>query len=209
MKKQTDKQIEAMIKSEWKKLTRGTPLEGMGIKEAFEYQQLVKRESESEEAFEAYSLKVIGLSPVELKKKEADPDWRIFWALSRAKLRDLNDESMKKRLLKAIEQNDFAFFIRLGNELKRKPRVIQPDRVEFFLASRWSKWVREIPPLCYFTDDALVKMLRILTSNKSLTLDQVRKTRQRLKLKTKDILIKDIEIVGHFFKFILVDKVEK
>jgi hypothetical protein len=96
--------------------------------------------------------------------------------------------------------------------LKRKPRQLALDKVAFNLAMWWATPLGKIPPLSWFTDEALLKMLKILTGNEMLTFDQVRKTRQRLKLETKEVQIKGVERVGNKgegFKLIWVDKAEK
>ena len=87
-----------------------------------------------------------------------------------------------------------------------------PDKVSFLLALGWTTPLGKIPPLSWFTDKALMEMLKILTGNEKLEFDQVRKTRQRLKLEIKKVQIKGVERMGNKgenFRFIWVDKAEK
>lgn len=211
MKKPTpaeQKRIDRLIKSEFEKVNGPWP-EGMTTKEVF---QILAEKYEEKEAFHAVMNKAVGTSPSEIKKADHDSDWAFFWGIGAALNRDLKIEWVKKRLQKAIEQNDLKFFVRLGNALKRKPRNLAFDKVAFYLAMWWAIPFGKIPPLNWFTDEALVEMLKILTGNEGLTFDLVRKARQRLGLQSKDVQIKGVERVGkkgEGFRFIWVDKAEK
>lgn len=190
------------------------PAEGMTWKEWMEIQKHSQQENESKKALSMFLAKESGLSPSEIKKADSDPDWYFFWGIGAAINRDLKIDWVKDRLQKAIEQNDLAFFIRFGSALKRKPRGNDFDNVSAFLALFWDGFhkirLNKFPPLSYYTDDALVKILKIYTGNKNLTFDQVRKARQRLGLKTKDVWVKDIEKVGASgFRLVWVDKTKK
>lgn len=186
------------------------PAEGMTFKEWMEIQKHVQQENEAKEALSKFLAKEIALSPREIKKADSDPDWYFFWGIGADTNRDLKIDWVKDRLQKAIEQNDLEFFVRFGSALKRKPRVHDFDNVSYLLALLWDRFWHKLPPLSYYTDDALVEILKIYTGNKSLTFDQVRKARQRLGLKTKDIWVKGIERVGASgFRLIWVDKAEK
>jgi hypothetical protein len=199
------------VKAEWVKRT-GTPWpKGMTMKELSKILTRAHQENEAKKAFHKVMAKASGMLPSEIQKANNDPDWSFFWGISAAVNRDLKIEWVKKRLQKAIEQNDLEFFIRFGHELKRKPRVTVIDKVSSTLAFFWTTYAgKGIPPLSCFTDEALTEMLKILTKNESLSLDQVRKARQRLKLEIKDIQIKGVERVDKdFFRLIWVDKAQK
>jgi hypothetical protein len=215
MKKPTpaeQKCIERFIKSEWEK-AQGKPWpKGMTLNEMGEYQLWVLQKNEAKKAFYTIVDKELGISPSEIKKADHDPDWAFFWGIGAASNRDLKIEWVKNRLQKAIENNDLKFFIRFGNALKQKPRQLASDKVSFLLAMFWATPLGKYPPFSWFTDEALLEMLKILTGNEQLTFDQVRKIRQRLKLETKEIQIKGVERVGNKgegFRFIWVDKAEK
>lgn len=200
------KRIERFFKSEWEKAYGEPWPKGMTIKEWWKLQKYAQQENEANEAFSKFIDKQTGTSPSEIKKADHDPDWSFFWGIGAASNRDLKIKWVTNRLQKAIDQNDFKFFIRFGKALKRKPRQRALDKVAFILATWWTTWVGKIPPLSWFTDKALLEMLKILTGNEQLEFDQVRKTRQRLKLKTKQVEIKGVERIGNGFRFIWVDK---
>jgi hypothetical protein len=187
------------------------PAEGIRWKEWMEIQKHRQQENEAKEAFSRFFEKTSGLSPSEIKKSDSDPDWHFFWVIGAAINRDLKIDWVKERLQKAIEQNDLKFFVRFGSALKRKSRLNDFDKVTALLALGWDRSrIKHIPPLSNFTDEALVEILKIYSGDKSLTFDQVRKTRQRLGLKTKDVWVKGIERVGASgFRLIWVDKAEK
>jgi|GEM_PF-3036407 len=186
------------------------PAEGMTWKEWMEIQKRLQQEEEAKEAFSRFFKKASGLSPSEIKKADSDPDWYFFWGIGADTNRDLKIDWVKDRLQKAFEQNDLEFFIRFGSALKRKPRLNDFDKVTALLARGWDRSrIKHIPPLSNFTDEALVEILKIYSGDKSLTFDQVRKSRQRLGLKTKDVWVKGIERVGNGFRLIWVDKAEK
>jgi len=186
------------------------PEAGITIKEWNGIQENLQREKEGNEAFSKFLYKQQGISPSKIKKADHDPDWSFFFGIGAASNRDLKIEWVKSRIQKALEQNDLEFFIRFGSELKRKPRKNDFDKLSYLLALGWNETVvKNFPPLCGFTDEALLEILKIYTGNKSLTFDQIRKARQRLGLKTKDVEIKGIEIVGDSFRLIGVDKAEK
>jgi hypothetical protein len=187
------------------------PAEGIRWKEWMEIQKHRQQENEAKEAFSRFFEKTSGLSPSEIKKSDSDPDWHFFWVIGAAINRDLKIDWVKERLQKAIEQNDLKFFVRFGSALKRKSRLNDFDKVTALLALGWDRSrIKHIPPLSNFTDEALVEILKIYSGDKSLMFDQVRKTRQRLGLKTKDVWVKGIERVGASgFRLIWVDKAEK
>jgi hypothetical protein len=202
------KLIERLIKSEYEKVFGPWP-KGMTLEDWGRYQLYLFQEDEARKAFHTLCDKQLAVSQSEIKKADSDPHWSFFWGIGTASNRDLQVGWVKDRIHKAIKQNDLKFFVRLGNALKQKPRQLSLDKVAFTLAARWTTWVGKIPPLSFFTDQALLDMLKILTGNEMLTFDQVRKTRQRLGLKLKDVKIKEVKLVGtkgESFRLVWVDK---
>lgn len=114
----------------------------------------------------------------------------IFENLKFAEGRNLADSWLQSRIKIASEYNDQRFFKRLGRALSepttKKAGIVFPNKLSQLLVTGWMP-VRtktgRAPGLCWFTDEALTEVCRTILGNKSLTLDTVRKTRQRLGLK--------------------------
>jgi hypothetical protein len=186
------------------------PTEGMTMNEWWEIRQQMDRETEQNEAFKKMKFKALGID----LKKAGDPDWNFFWAIGWEENRDLRLDWVKDRLQKAIEQNDLNFFVRFGHELKKKPLRFVLDKVEAVLVSGWADFMGPVPPLSTFTDEALLQYLKMMTHNSSLTFEQIRKTRQRLGLKTKRTDGPQVVGIEFFkdksqFRFKWVDKSKK
>jgi hypothetical protein len=81
----------------------------------------------------------------------------------------------------ACRANDAKFFIRLGRVLSERGAV-EPGKLADILVAGWCGDPSR-PGLCFFTDEALAEFCRVALGNERLTLDVVRKTRQRLGLK--------------------------
>jgi hypothetical protein len=81
----------------------------------------------------------------------------------------------------ACRENDTKFFIRLGRVLSERG-PFEPGRMADILVAGWCGDAGR-PGLCFFTDEALAEYCRMALGNERLSLDVVRKTRQRLGLK--------------------------
>lgn len=204
-------QVLALVKAEYEKRIGPWP-KGMTLMECWQNLPDKKRAKdarkaqEAEKAQEKVLLKARGIDSDEVGKLDAD--WFFWWGIGAAVNKDLNVIWVKNRVQKAIQENDREFFIRFGSKLKHKPRQIHLDKVALLLAFGWKNGFGFIPPLNYFTDDALLDILQILTGNKSLTFAMLRKARQRLKLESKERKIKGVKIQGDQFGFDWVDKPE-
>jgi len=123
----------------------------------------------------------IGYEP-EKAKKRTEEEW--FFDLLRMCRQDISLPYFLDKISKAAKSNNHEFFIRLGRELKRKPlQWPEGTPMDLAMVMLWAnKGSEEYMNLSWFTDDALTQMLRIMTGNERLTLDAVRKTRQRLGL---------------------------
>jgi hypothetical protein len=114
----------------------------------------------------------------------------IFENLKFAEGRDLTDPWLQSRIKIACSYNDQRFFKRLGRALSnppsKQPGIGHTDKLSRLLVARWMPVTTKTgraPGLCWFTDESLTDVCRTILGNKSLTLDTVRKTRQRLGLK--------------------------
>lgn len=96
-----------------------------------------------------------------------------------------------RRITRATKENDREFLAKLGEQVKRKPSPM--SRLEVMMLALWEDAPGKLRPLQHLTDEAMTDFLQITTRQENLTLDQVRKTRQRLGLKTKRILVTGIE----------------
>ena len=146
-------------------------------------------------------MKAIGYDSERSKHWTSDDFY--FWLLRFEGNRVLHKKGIKERILKAIKENDLSFFIRLGRELKRKPiDLASLNNLEFLLAFGWESGVRKlIPPFHRFTDEALLEFFKHFGWG-HLTLDSLRKTRQRLGLvQASKPLVRRIECVGEKLRF--------
>jgi hypothetical protein len=114
----------------------------------------------------------------------------IFENLKFAEGRDLTDPWLQSRIKIACVYNDQRFFKRLGRALalppSKEPGIAFTDKLSQLLVTRWMPVTTKTgraPGLCWFTDESLTEVCRAILGNKKLTLDTVRKTRQRLGLK--------------------------
>lgn len=101
----------------------------------------------------------------------------------------------------AVKDNDHEFFKRLGRELERPAMPYKPPKeqtpLERLLITHWFTPGQMGLHFCCFTDEALADFLHCVAPESGPTLDAVRKTRQRLKLKqTERKLVKTIECKG-------------
>lgn len=203
-----DRLFNSIGKKEW---GEDWPTDGLSLEEFRELVTMRESEAESEKAFVGLGYKQLGIKPSDVKKADHDPDWSFF-NFAGDLIRNTKDEWIKSRLEKAIEQNDRKFFIRYGEALKKPEKISRLTRLEVSMVCFWARWAGDIPPLNYFTDTALLDVLKIMTGNVNLTFEHVRKTRQRLGLKTKTAKIKGVKnlIVNgkKCFKFVWVDKAD-
>jgi hypothetical protein len=118
-----------------------------------------------------------------------DADNFVFEELKFAEGRDLSAPWIRSRVETACRFNDQKFFKKLGRALTAPPTKtvgVKVDRLSLLLVRRWmpvTTAAARAPGFCWFTDEALTDLCRIILGNNSLTLDAVRKTRQRLGLK--------------------------
>ncbi len=126
-------------------------------------------------------MKAIGYDSERCKRWRSDDFY--FWLLRFDGNRVLHKKGINERILKAIKENDLIFFIRLGCELKRKPIGLAGlNNLEVLLAFGWESGLAKlIPPFHRFTDEALLEFFQQVGWG-HLTLDSLRKTRQRLGL---------------------------
>lgn len=108
------------------------------------------------------------------------PETRSDWVKSYAK--------------KALDELDRSFLRELGNVV-RTAKTPTLDRLRWTIVMFWTEKLHSLPPLCFFSDQALIDLLKIF--NCACTLDQFRKIRGReLKLvKCKKSLIRHVENV--------------
>jgi len=195
---------EIVIKDEWEKHFKQKWPEELTLKRMFQVMEaaILKnfQETESNLALKRVAQKT--LKPVGINEND---DLPFFMLLSTAKQTDLGVDFILKRIARATIENDSDFFIKFGKVLKLRP---QPDRIDFVLATMWNKRCGRIPQLSWFTDSALLEILVLITGNKKIKFDQIRKARQRLGLKTKEPKISGVKIVAGGFKFLWVDKSE-
>lgn len=97
----------------------------------------------------------------------------------------LDNKYVKHLLESASRQNDSGVLIRLARAVKNQPREPQKivvDRLEGMLVLWWVRCPRNEPGLCRVTDEALTDFCNWAFRGTYLTLEKVRKTRQRLGL---------------------------
>src|SRR5262249_27157054 len=98
-------------------------------------------------------------------------------------------EALRIRTAIAVESGDLQFFVRLGRALEKSPelKIVPRDKVADTLCAGWLTSLHTgSPRLCDMTDQAITDWLNLIfqRSEKSqLTLDFVRKLRQRLNLR--------------------------
>jgi len=121
---------------------------------------------------------------LDVKRMLQAMDDAVFAGLKFSNWAPLSDPNLKQfivfRVQEACEKNDASFLIKLGRTLGAR-QEFEYDRLSKFLVDRWAG-VGDEPGLCFFTDEALVELCR-LCLKRAVTLDAVRKTRQRLGLK--------------------------
>lgn len=102
-------------------------------------------------------------------------------------------------ITKAAKQNDQKFFVQLGAVLAQEPREMSSyDKLDFLLVQHWTAMGHGIPPLCLFTDDALLDLCEATIPGGAFTFDQVRKARQRVGLEkppSKYLVVREIELL--------------
>jgi hypothetical protein len=109
------------------------------------------------------------------------------WAVRHASVfRTVNRWPIPKIVSEAAEKNDVDFFKRLGRALasKQKDEIDwqhRVDKLEQFLVSEWCGDESD-PPWCLFTDSALATFAALRLNRAPISLDAIRKMRQRLKL---------------------------
>jgi len=93
------------------------------------------------------------------------------------------DTWVAERVMIALAEKDGKFFKRLGEALQQPSQRVAHDRLSVMLIDWWvSGEAWDGLGLCHFTDEALTDFCRLQLGNERLTMDQVRKVRQRLGL---------------------------
>lgn len=90
------------------------------------------------------------------------------------------DTWVAERVMIALAKKDGKFFKRLGEALLQPAERVAHDRLSVMLIHWWiSGEAWDGLGLCHFTDEALTDFCRLQLVNERLTMDQVRKVRQR------------------------------
>lgn len=110
-----------------------------------------------------------------VRTRDNDTDWPRF---------------NEKIVLDALRANNRKFFIQLGKALSSKPgKRLDPTRVDrkaLLMVEAWFENGNKFPDLCQFTDEALVDFFEVAFPTAKVSLDNVRKMRQRLRLVKAD-----------------------
>jgi len=118
-------------------------------------------------------------------KKLATEERGIF-LLRYPHCRDLKHSAIQEMIENARRDGDVQFFVRFGRALQEKaiaPEETPPDKLAALVTSGWLPSDLFRPGLCRLTDEALAKVCNYLVGREDLSLDMVRKARQRWKLK--------------------------
>lgn len=112
---------------------------------------------------------------------------KVFFILRLEKFRDLQHPDIRKLMALALETGDQDLIRRLGRALDepaiRGPDDFDIDGVCLVLTQWWVKGPGGAAGLCQCTDEALTEFCNLAFKRHDLTLDAVRKARQRLGLK--------------------------
>lgn len=100
-------------------------------------------------------------------------------------------EMMSEIILRAYQNNDNRFFIRLGKALAVKVRPEEVDwsnrcdKIAIFMVENWcgEQSLLRLPPLCIFTDHALANFCELVFPAAMPTEESIRQWRKRLGLK--------------------------
>jgi hypothetical protein len=110
---------------------------------------------------------------------------RVFWRLSWDHTYSLDSEDVRFLLNLASRENDSRFLLRLARAVEQQPDEPEKpalDRLQGMLILWWLRCPRGEMGLCQATDPALTEFCNWAFRSSHLTLDTVRKTRQRLGL---------------------------
>lgn len=112
---------------------------------------------------------------------------KVYYLLKAERYRNLQHPDIQKLIELAALAGDDSVFIRLGRALSqpaeiRGPEDMQVDKLKFVLVEWWLRGPQGQMGLCRLTDEALTEFCNLAFGGGSLTLDCVRKTRQRLGL---------------------------
>jgi len=114
----------------------------------------------------------------------------FFWGVRQNP--DLSSPERIRWITEAAQRNDRAFFERLGKELADGASTL--DRVDKLLICHWAPIdAPDAAALCDFTDQALHDYVKIICPGMDISFDQVRKRRQRWKLKKRSPRIHSVK----------------
>lgn len=105
------------------------------------------------------------------------------------------DSHVAGHIQRAAQKDNLDFLCRVADVLNRPAAKVEASEMQrkFWLAVCWvCSSRRDIPPLCFWTDQAIADLAVIVLRDKTLTFDAVRKTRQRLLLKKAKPLVRSL-----------------
>ena len=112
---------------------------------------------------------------------------RVFFLIKTQRYRNMQHPDIRKLVELALLAGDTGVFVRLGRAFAEQPRIVGPedmqvDKLKFVLVQWWLRGPQGQLGLCRLTDEALTEWCNLALGRVDLTLDKVRKTRQRLRL---------------------------
>ena len=147
--------------------------------------ELTKIAVSQEEALDKFYHNLLGQKP-ESERLSYEPAEELFRDLPfRSVIKGFKLGNYHAAIASAVQGNDLAFFERVGKELMKKPREVNEyDRLQYLLAKHWVEMPNRLPPLCFFTDEALTEFAQIErgVGTGGFNMEMVRKVRQRLGL---------------------------
>jgi hypothetical protein len=131
----------------------------------------------------------LGIAKVH-RRKSSLPDFErdcFLEPLAYGPTRTFQTAHAKQQLHQAIDRDDFDFFIRLGEVLKKpaRPECTYGEvatRLQRFLIEHWIEQKDGLPELCRLTPDGLATVCREVLKTRTITGATVEKTRRRMTL---------------------------